>query len=77
LRLTLKATPERSATPTIFYKSRLAWNGSNGWTITLKDGTQLHFPDSENGTRPQWAAMTELRDRFGNRVLVGIPQPGT
>ncbi len=63
------AVYEHTATPTRFYKARLAWNG-NGWTITLKDGTLLIFPDSYNTTRPQQAAITELRDRFGNRLLL-------
>ena len=29
---------EHTASPTAFYKSRIAWNGS-GWDLTLKDGT--------------------------------------
>jgi RHS repeat-associated protein len=60
---------EHTTTPTPFYKSRMVWNG-NGWTITLKDGSQLMFPESFGGTRPQWSAMTEFRDRFGNRVVL-------
>jgi hypothetical protein len=56
------AVYEHTATPTRFYKARIAWNG-NGWTMTLKDGTLLMFPDSYNTTRPQAAALTEWRDR--------------
>jgi len=63
------AVYEHTATPTKFYKSQLVWNG-NGWTITLKDGTLLIFPESYGQTLPQKAAATELRDRFGNRLTL-------
>jgi RHS repeat-associated protein len=50
-----------TATPTGFYKSRLAWNG-NGWDLTLKDGTVFVFGDS--------APLQAIRDRFGNQVTI-------
>ncbi|SMF56459.1 RHS repeat-associated core domain-containing protein [Pseudogulbenkiania subflava] len=53
------AVYEHTATPTRFYKSRLAWNG-NGWNVTLKDGTVYVFPD--------FAPMSSMRDRYGNTI---------
>jgi YD repeat-containing protein len=50
-----------TATPTGFYKSRLAWNG-NGWDLTLKDGTVFVFGDS--------APLQAIRDRYGNQVTI-------
>lgn len=34
------AVYEHTATPTAFYKSRIAWNG-HGWDLTLRDGTVM------------------------------------
>jgi len=33
---------EHTASPTVFYKSRIQWNGT-GWDLTLKDGTVFVF----------------------------------
>lgn len=63
------AVYEHTAAPTRFYKSRLVWNGT-GWTITLKDGGVLIFPESFYATRAQQAAAIEIRDRAGNRLIL-------
>ena len=50
---------EHTASPTAFYKSRIAWNGS-GWDLTLKDGTVYVFGHE--------APLQAIRDRHGNTV---------
>ena len=50
---------EHTASPTAFYKSRIAWNG-NGWDLTLKDGTVYVFGHQ--------APLQAMRDRHGNTV---------
>jgi RHS repeat-associated protein len=55
------AVYEHTATPTGFYKSRLAWNG-DGWDVTLRDGTVYTFGD--------FAPLQAIRDRFGNTVTI-------
>jgi RHS repeat-associated protein len=52
---------EHTSSPTIFYKSRIAWNGS-GWDLTLKNGTVLVFADN--------APLQAIRDRYGNTIRV-------
>jgi RHS repeat-associated protein len=55
------AVYEHTATPTPFYKSRLAWNGA-GWDLTLRDGTVYVFGDV--------APLQAIRDRFGNIITI-------
>jgi RHS repeat-associated protein len=55
------AVYEHTTTPTEFYKSRIAWNGS-GWDLTLRDGTVYVFGDV--------APLQAIRDRFGNEITV-------
>ena len=38
------------------------------WCITLKDGTLYGFPEADGTTNPRGAALTALRDRYGNVV---------
>jgi RHS repeat-associated protein len=54
-----------SSTPTIFYGSKIVWNG-NGWTLTLKDGTKYMFPEASTATRAQQGALLSITDRNGN-----------
>lgn len=51
---------EATATPGPFFKSTMRWQ--NGWILTRKDGTVLTFGGTPN--------LREIRDRFGNRVMV-------
>ena len=53
---------EHTDTPSIFYKSRLTWNG-NGWSLTLKDGTVFIFADNVPG-------LQGIRDRYGNQITI-------
>lgn len=53
---------EHTETPSIFYKSRIEWNG-NGWNLTLKDGTILVFADTVR-------ALQGIRDRYGNQITI-------
>jgi RHS repeat-associated protein len=55
----IDAVFEHTDTPSAFYKSRIAYNGT-GWDLTLKDGTKLVFLD--NGP------LTAIVDRHGNRT---------
>ncbi|MBI4490137.1 MAG: Ig-like domain-containing protein, partial [Deltaproteobacteria bacterium] len=52
---------EHTTTPTIFYKSRLKWNG-DGWDLTLKDGTVYVFGEN--------APLQAIRDRHGNQITI-------
>ncbi|HEU4835219.1 MAG TPA: kelch repeat-containing protein, partial [Pyrinomonadaceae bacterium] len=60
---------EHTATQTGFFKSQLAWNGS-GWSLTLKDGTVYTFPDSDSATVPRAAAVTSMRNRYGETLTL-------
>lgn len=52
---------EHTETPTVFYKSRVAWNG-NGWNLTLKDGTVFVFGSN--------MPLQAIRDRNGNQITI-------
>ncbi len=54
-------TPTTSATPTIWYKSVISWNG-NGWNLQRKDGMVFVFGEN--------APLQRIRDRFGNTVTI-------
>jgi RHS repeat-associated protein len=58
-----------SSTATIYYGSKIAWNGG-GWNLTLKDGTVYVFPDGFSGTKPQQAALNSITDRYGNTITI-------
>lgn len=70
------AVYEHTGTPGPFYKSRLAYrtgNGgyySDGWDLTLRDGTVLSF------TSPSMrAVLSGIRDRFGNQITIERETP--
>ena len=52
---------EHTATPTVFYQSRIAWNG-DGWNLTLRDGTVYIFGEN--------APLQAIRDRLGNQITL-------
>lgn len=64
------AVYEHTASPTIFFKSRLSWASTGGWNLDLKDGTRITFPDSEFASRPAQAGATSIRDRYGNTITL-------
>src|SRR5215213_9945189 len=59
------AVYEHTSSPTIFYKSRLSWNG-NGWDLKLKNGTTYVFPEAFNVARAAQGGLIGIRDRYGN-----------
>ncbi len=61
------AVYQNTSGPTAFYGSTMSWNG-NGWTMVLKDGTTLLFPDGISAGDPQQAALIGIIDRNGNTV---------
>jgi RHS repeat-associated protein len=64
------AVYEHTTSPTPFFKSRIAWNGNaGGWNLTLKDGSVWTFPDGAGAPRSQLAALLQIRDRHGNRLM--------
>jgi len=52
---------EHTATPGVFYKSRISWNGT-GWDLKLKDGTVYVFPEFQ--------PLQSIRDRYGNKITI-------
>ncbi|MCP1456107.1 RHS repeat-associated core domain-containing protein [Pseudomonas kilonensis] len=54
-----------------FQGATISWvNGTWPWLLKLKDGSKMWFPDAENNTRLQNAAMTQVMDRFGNTITL-------
>jgi RHS repeat-associated protein len=56
------AVYEHTATPSMFYKSQLIWNGNGGWDLRLRDGTTYVFPDM--------SPLKYIRDRYGNQLTI-------
>jgi YD repeat-containing protein len=54
-------------TPSDFYWSQINWNG-NGWTLRLRDLTQVFFPDSYHGKSTWFGAPVEMRDGLGHSI---------
>ncbi len=52
---------QATATPGMFYKSTIVWNG-NGWNLTLLDGTEYVFGEN--------APLQSIRDAYGNRITL-------
>src|SRR6266850_1894983 len=67
------AIMEHTATPTVYYKSRLTWNTPrNGWDITFRNGTVYQFTASgEIGPY-----LMGIRDRAGNQLTITRNYPG-
>lgn len=55
--------------PGKWYDAQIVWNG-NGWTLTMKNGTQLIFPDSAATSYFLQAALIGIVDRYGNSVTL-------
>jgi YD repeat-containing protein len=56
---------QHTETSTGFYESVIAWNG-DGWTLFRRDGAQIVFPESYNGTSAAKGAPYAIRDSDGN-----------
>ena len=64
---------EHTATPTRFYKSRLAWSTVHGgWAITFTNGIVYEFLTPGSGPGPMIQA---IRDRAGNRLTITRAAP--
>ena len=63
------AVYEHVSTPTRYYKSKIAWNGT-GWSLTLKDGTFLRFDEGAGATRPGQGGVLSIVDRNGNQTTI-------
>jgi hypothetical protein len=63
------AVYEHTSSPTRYSKSRIAIDG-NEWRLELKDGSSLWFRDGSLAARPMQAAMTRMRDRHGNTIVL-------
>lgn len=50
-----------------FYGAITAWNG-NGWTMTLRDGWKIYFPEAYNAKNFAQGAATEIVDAKGDRI---------
>lgn len=60
------AVMEHTATPTEYYKSRIAWNTSRpGWDLTFRDGTVWEFINGSPGSQ-----LVTIQDRNGNRLVI-------
>lgn len=55
---------QAKTTPSEFYLSKIVYNG-NGWTLTMKNGTQYIFGDN--------APLQAIRDRHGNQITISRP----
>ena len=65
------AVYEATSRPGMYYGATIAWNGTSiGWTLRLKNGTKMFFPDSfQTGSFSQ-AALTGVVDRYGNTLTL-------
>jgi len=58
-----------TSSPGQFYGAQIVWNGSS-WTLTMKNGTKLLFPESSNAGTDLQAALAGIVDRYGNTVTL-------
>ncbi len=56
-----------SQTASEFYGAQDAWNG-NGWTLTLRDGGKITFPEAYLAKNFAQGAPTEMRDAEGHSI---------
>ncbi|MFZ6735055.1 DUF6531 domain-containing protein, partial [Undibacterium sp. Ji42W] len=51
--------------------SILSWNNPRwGWSLKLKDGTVMEFPEAMNSHTARKGALVELRDRYNNTIKI-------
>jgi len=61
------AVYEHSATLSEFTGARIAWNG-DGWTLALRDGRTVRFPEAYNAVTEAQAAVVEMRNAQGQSI---------
>jgi len=69
------AVYEHVSTPTRYYKSKIAWNGT-GWSLTLKDGTLFRFDEGAGASRPGQGGVLSIVDRNGNQTTIARDSAG-
>ncbi|MBS1801233.1 MAG: Ig-like domain-containing protein [Acidobacteria bacterium] len=52
---------------TPYYGSQIVWNGT-GWTLSMKNGSKMFFPESSGATNFLQAALIGTTDRNGNAL---------
>jgi RHS repeat-associated protein len=62
------AVYEHTSTPSAFYKSRVTWDASIAWNLTLRDGTVYTFRAGDGATVAREAGLMSIRDRYGNTI---------
>jgi RHS repeat-associated protein len=55
--------------PGTWYGAQIVWNGT-GWTLTMKNGTKLLFPESSGASYYWQATLIGIVDRYGNTVTL-------
>jgi RHS repeat-associated protein len=61
------AVYECTTTPTAFYKTRIAWEGSS-FVLRMKDGTAYTFKEDAGAARPMQGGLLSIVDRYGNTL---------
>jgi YD repeat-containing protein len=56
-------------TSTRFYGATIAWNG-DGWTLRMRDGAEMRFPEAYFAKNAAQGAAYELRDAHGAKVRI-------
>jgi YD repeat-containing protein len=56
-------------TSTSFYLSTIAWNGK-GWTLKLKNGLEMHFPEASKALSLAQCAASEIVDPSGDTLTL-------
>jgi len=56
-----------SETSSEFYGAQVAWNG-DGWTLSLRDGGSMYFPESYAAKNCAQGAPTKIVDPAGHRI---------
>ncbi len=56
-----------TSTPGPYYGATIQWTGT-GFQLTTKQGTVMYFPDANDSTVWQQAAVASMHDRHGNTV---------
>ncbi len=55
----------------MYYGATITWNGATlQWTLTLKNGTKMVFPDSAPGFPYSQASLASVVDRYGNTLTL-------
>jgi len=56
-----------SETASEFYGAQVRWNG-DGWTLSLRDGGRVYFPESYNARNCAQGAPTRIADGAGHQI---------